>query len=61
MKVQLKYHRFNIIAEIQSKPQKDLNLLTENYFQVRFHKWQGRWNQCIAVQDDYFKGDYAKT
>jgi hypothetical protein len=34
-----------------------LNTLTGDNFQDAFKKWQKRWEQCICMEGDYFKGD----
>lgn len=59
--MQLKGHCFDTVAKIQSKQQKVLDSLMENDFQVRFKKWQERWDWCIAEQRKYFEGDDVNT
>lgn len=46
-KRQLKYQRFDTIAEIQRESQKVLHTLRKEDFQYTFYRWQGR---CITVQ-----------
>jgi len=55
MKLQLKEQRFLSIEEIQAESQQVLNTLAD--FKECFQKWQNRWDHCIQVQGDYFKGD----
>lgn len=45
--MQLNGRRFNTVGE--SELQKVLYPLTKNGFQAGFHKWQGRWDRCIAM------------
>ncbi|KAJ4442368.1 hypothetical protein ANN_03954 [Periplaneta americana] len=55
MKFKLKGHRFSTVEEIQRESQKVLDTLQERDFQEAFQKWQTRWDQYIAAQEDYLE------
>ena len=57
MKLKLKGCRFNTTEEIQAESQRVLDTLTENDFQEAFQKWRRRWDRCLHVGGDYFKGE----
>lgn len=45
------------IEEIQMESRYVLNVLTSADFQDCFQSWQGRWNRCINIKDNYPEGD----
>jgi hypothetical protein len=53
----MKGRRFGTIEVIEAESQAVLNTLTEHNFQDAFKKWCKRWERCIHVEGDYFKGD----
>jgi len=57
MKLKLKGRRFDTNEEIQAKSQRVLDTLIEKDFQEAFQKWRRRWDQCLHVEGNYFKGD----
>lgn len=56
MKVKLKRYCCDTVVEIQRLLQMVLDTL-ERDFQGMFQAWQEYWEQCRAVQGDYFEGD----
>jgi hypothetical protein len=57
MKLKLKGRRFDTIEEIQTKSPRVLDILTKKDFQEAFQKWRRRWDRCLHVGGNYFKGD----
>jgi hypothetical protein len=57
LKIKLKGHNFDTTEVIEADLQAVLNTLTEHDFRDEFKKWQKRWEWCIQVKRDYFKGD----
>jgi hypothetical protein len=57
LKIKLKGRHFDTIEVIKAGSQAVLNTLTEHNFQDAFNKLQERWEWCICVEGDYFKGD----
>jgi hypothetical protein len=55
--MKLKGHRFDTIEELQAGSQRVLDTQTERDSQEKFQKWRRRWNQCLHVGGNYFKGD----
>jgi hypothetical protein len=56
MKLNLKGRRFDNI-EIQAESPRVLDTLTKKDFGEAFHKWRGRWDQCLHAGGTYFEGD----
>jgi hypothetical protein len=50
-----------VAALTEWRSQNVLGALREQKFQHAFQQWQQRWDQCVAAQGDYFKGDAAQT
>jgi hypothetical protein len=57
LKLELKGRHFYTNKMIGAESQAMLNALTEHDFQDTFKKWQGRWEQCMRAEGDYFEGD----
>jgi hypothetical protein len=53
----LKDRHFDTSEVIEAESQVVLYTLTEHDFQETFKKWQKRWEWCICVEGNYFKGD----
>ena len=48
---------YETIEEMKEAVTKDIDMLTQEDFHGAFQKLLERYNKCIAVGGDYFKGD----
>jgi hypothetical protein len=56
MKLKLKECWFDTAEETQAKSQRVLDTLTVKDFQDALQKWRRRWDRCLHVERNYFKG-----
>ena len=53
----LRGYHYETIEEMKAAVTKDIDTLTQEYFQGAFQKLLERYNKCIATGGDYFEGD----
>ena len=49
--------RYETIEEMKEAVTKDIEMLTQEAFDVAFQKLLERYNECIAAGGEYFEGD----
>ena len=53
----LRGYRYETIEEMKEAVTKVIDMLTQEAFHGAFQKLLERYKKCIAVREDYFKGD----